>query len=856
MVAKKDESKNFVRLTMAKTALKTGLTGTEVKALLARHGPNEIKNINSFSSLKIFFSQLTSPLIYILVFAGLVAFFLHQITDALVIFVAVLINTFLGFYQEKKAQKTLAALKTLLVSTAEIIRDGGRKIVNCAEVVPGDLVVLTMGDRICADGFLVEATDLTINEAILTGESLAVGKKALTTTEEVVNFEALEQGSRVFAGTTVVSGKGVFQVVNTGQATAVGQIGGQIREMKEEKTPLQEQLARVAKLLALVVGVLSSLIFLVGKLMGYATLEIFMTSVAVAVAAIPEGLAVTLTVILALGMQNILKKKAIVRKLLAAETLGSVSVICADKTGTLTEGKMRVVQTDWQNEEMGFLAAVLCSEMRDPIGVATWEWARKKAQEDKINIENILEKHPRLAELPFSPQERRMATLHPQFLLVAGAPEILFEKCQLSAGEQKKWQEKFENYARQGFRLVGFAAKKNQRPKSKLADKDLMALEWLGILIYEDPIREGVKEALLKCQQAGIKVKVITGDFLPTAVAVMEKLGLDGQEHALTGEELSRMSNQELAAVIDQITLFARTTPEQKLKIVRALKGKGEVVAMTGDGVNDALALKMADIGIVVGEASDVAKESADVVLLDSNFATIVYSVEEGRTIFENIKKVVLFLLSDSFTEIILIGGSLLLRLPLPVTAAQILWVNLIEDALPGIALAFEKEERGIMAEKPRPRTAPILDIKLKTLIFVIGISTDLVLLGLFYWLQQGFFHLQQIQTVMFVALAIDSLFIAFACRSLKESVLQKNLFSNRFLLFSLAFGFFLLISAVYFPPLQTLLKTHSLGAKDWIFLLFLGIFDLVVIELAKQVFIFRRKWIENHQPVLNRERQ
>jgi len=575
-------------------------------------------------------------------------------------------------------------------------------------------------------------------------------------------------------------------------------------------------------------------------------LEIFVTSVAVAVAAIPEGLVVTLTVILALGMQNILRRKAIVRRLLSAETLGSVSTICADKTGTLTEGKMQVVKADFVNKEMGFLVPALCSEIRDPIGVATWDWVHKKARKEKINIGQILRENPRLDEMPFSPQKRMMATLYPQYLLVAGAPEIVLDKCRISKSLAKDWEKKFEAYAREGLRLVGFAYKENRGEKNRIKTQDLKNLNWLGVLIYEDPIREGVKEALAECQKAGIKVKVITGDFLPTALSVLQRLGFDGTDHALLGEELEKMRAEELKEIIDKIIVFARTTPEQKLKIVQALKEKGEVVAMTGDGVNDALALKMADIGIVVGEATDVAKQTADMVLLDSNFATIVHAVEEGRTIFENIKKVVLFLLSDSFTEIILIGGSIALGLPLPVTAAQILWVNLVEDSLPGIALAFEKEEKEIMSEPPRTKETPILDLELKTLIFAIGILTDLVLLGLFYWLSKGVFHLHYIQTVMFVALGIDSLFIAFSCRSLKKTVFHKNPFENRVLLFSLLVSLLFLVGAVYLPPLQVLLKTHALGTAEWIFLLVLGIFNLMAIETTKLVFIkgFKRKLV------------
>jgi len=819
---------------MDKDFLKTGLTSVEAQKRLEKFGPNELKKKKEFSSLKLFFSQFKSPLVYILVLAGLVTLFLQDFIDTIVIFVAVFLNTILGFYQEQKAQKALSALRKLLSLKAKVIRGGKQQEIEASQVVPGDMVVLTIGSLAPADGVLVESTDLSVNEAILTGESMPVSKNVAASPDKP------KKENIVFMGTAMVTGIAKMLVTKTGMETEMGKIGKAVEEIEEEKTPLQIQLGKLAKILAMVVGAVTVVIFVFGKLLGYDPLEMFTTSVAVAVAAIPEGLVVTLTVILALGMQRILKRKAIVRKLLAAETLGSVSMICADKTGTLTEGKMQVVKADFVDQKLGQKAAILCNDMRDPLEVAMWEWAKKT-----VAPKAIQEQNPRLDEIPFSPQTKMIATLHPGLLLVSGAPEVLLARSSLKQKEKETWKKKFEEYGKKGYRLVGFGYKKFENSKiRKLSNSSLEGLEWLGLLIYEDPVREGVKAALNECQRAGIRVKVITGDYAPTAVAVLRQLDMkfDSQTQVMTGEELETVSENELKRKVDRVVLFARTTPEQKLKIVQALKDQGEVVAMTGDGVNDAPALKIADIGIVVGEAADVAKETADIVLLDSNFSTIVHAVEEGRTIFENIKKVVLYLLSDSFTEVILIGGSLLLRLPLPVTAAQILWVNLIEDTLPGIALAFEPEEKEIMAEPPRPRGMPILDLELKTLIFIIGITTDLILLSLFYWLLKGFLHLHYIQTVMFVALGIDSLFICFACRSLKQTIFQKKFFSNKLLLLSLGIGFLLLTLAVYLPFLQTFLRTHALGVREWLVLFALGIFNLVAIEATKWVFIVRHK--------------
>lgn len=800
-----------------------GLTSAEAQKRLLEFGPNELQKPRELTGLKILISQFKSPLIYILVLAGLVTLFLQDFTDATVIFAAVFLNTALGFYQEFKAQKLLAALGSLLVPKAKVIRDGEQKIIPVREIVLGDLVVLTIGDQVPADGKLVEATDLTINEAVLTGESMPVKKS--------VNGQGL-----VFAGTTVTTGIGKMLVGKTGMETEMGKIGKAVGEVEEEKTPLQIQLGKLAKILAMAVGTITVLIFIVGELRGYALLEMFTVSVAIAVAAIPEGLTISLTVILALGMQRILKQKAVVRRLLAAETLGSVSVICVDKTGTLTEGKLRVVASDFTDSQLGIKAAVLCNDMRDPLETAMMEWALSERSESKDKLDKIKKEYPRLDEVPFSHKTKIIATLYPGLLLVSGAPEVVLQKCDPPAGGRDTWQKKFEEYGNKGYRLVGFAYQRMASDKLRVTSPDLENLNWLGILVYEDPVRVSVKEALQECQKAGIKVKVITGDYLPTALAVLEKLGLDGREHALTGEELEKMSTEELKKRVGDIVLFARTTPEQKLKIVQALKDKGEVVAMTGDGVNDAPALARADIGIVVGDASDVARETADMVLLDSNFSTIISAIEEGRAIFENIRKVVLYLISNSFMEVVLIGGAILWGLPLPVTAAQILWINLVTDSFPAIALAFEPKEKQLMEQPPRPKSSPILDKKLKTAIFIIALFSDLILLALFSLLGGG--------TVMFVALGFNSLFYVFACRSFRRPIFEYNPFGNKALTLAVVLGVLALAAAVYLPPLQILLKTQSLGLAEWFFLFVLGLANVLAIEIAKFVFVVRPKII------------
>jgi len=784
-----------------------------------------------------------------LVFACLVTLFLRDFVDSAVIFVAVFVNTLLGFFQERKAQKALIALQSYLVSKTKVIRNGERKMINTRELVPGDLVVLEIGGRVPADGVLVEATDLSVNEAILTGESMPVNKLKIKNENfkiEIQNSKFKEE-NLVFMGTTIVTGIAKMIVTKTGMETEMGKIGEKVTGLREEKTPLQNQLDKLAKILALVVGLITVLIFVLGEILGYEPLQMFTTSVAVAVAAIPEGLVVTLTVILSLGMQRILKKKALVRTLLAAETLGSVSTICCDKTGTLTEGKMRVVGLEATNKrqetrELLVKAAILCNDMRDPLEVAMMKFAEGELK----NKEESMKAYFRIDEIPFSPEHKFIATLHKGGLFfVSGAPEVVLHKCKISNEKLKIWEKRFEEYGKKGYRLVGFAYKKIENCKLKIENSDLKGLVWLGILLFEDPIRKGVAGALKECQKAGIKVKVITGDYAPTAIAVINKLGILGvleDSRVLAGKELEEISEEELKKRINDIVLFARVNPHQKLKIVKVLQENGEVVAMTGDGVNDAPALKKADIGIVVSDASDVARETADIVLLDSSFETIVSAVEEGRAIFENIKKVILYLLSDSFTEVVLVAGSLLLGLPLPLTAAQILWVNLIEDGLPDIALAFEPKEEGLMIEPPRPRKTPILDLEMKVLIFIIGIFTDLGLLGLLYFLTRGLFHLPHVQTIIFASLAIDSLFYVFSCRSLKKTIFHEHPFENKILNLSVFLGFLSLLAAIYFPPLQIFLRTRPLEIREWLLVLAIGIFNVFMIEMTKWVFIVKKR--------------
>lgn len=838
---------------------KVGLTTQQAEEKLKEFGFNELERKKQLPWFKLLLDQFKSPLIYILFFAGLVTLFLKEWTDTVVIFLAVGMNTVLGFIQEFKAEKSLVALRQMLVSHSNVIRDGQEQQIESKNIVPGDLVVLKTGEKIPADGKIIEEVDLSVNEAMLTGESAPVKK---------------HKKEDVFMGTVVVGGRGRILVEATAMQTKMGHIAGSLKETIDEQTPLKEQIGKLSKILAIVFSLICVVIFFEGLLRQRPWLEMFTLSTAVAVAAIPEGLVISLTVILTLGMQRILKRKGLVRRLLAAETLGSVDIICADKTGTLTEGKMRVVESDFLNSDLGQKGVVLCNNLINPLEISMMEWMKerlknKKTKTDISSIKHLNEKYSRLDEIPFSSERKFIATLHKGgnkkegLIYLSGAPEMVMQIAELTKTEKQEWKDKLNQHTQKGLRAVSFAYIKGDLNKLKTrfaklkkglakfdgkvdGNYDFLQLKWLGLLLFEDPPRLEVKTALAACQKAGINVKVITGDYKNTAVAVLQKVGLtdgglDGSS-IMEGWELEKISDKQLKEKIDQLVLFCRTTPEQKIRIVQALQEKGHTVAMMGDGVNDALALKKSDIGVVVGSASEVAKETADMVLLDNNFNTIVAAVEEGRGIFANIKKVVLYLLADSFTEVILISGSLLLGLPVPILPAQILWVNLVEDGLPGLSLAFEPKDKGLMEEKPRSKDSHIIDKEIKILIFIIGIITDLLLLAMFLLFLGWQWNLGLIRTIIFAGLAIDSLLYVFSCKTLRKNLWQEHLLSNKFLFFSVVLGVVLLLAGIYVPALNRVLKTVPLKPAFWLLILGKGLVSIAGIETVKWLFLRRKK--------------
>ncbi|MBI5622019.1 HAD-IC family P-type ATPase [Candidatus Falkowbacteria bacterium] len=864
-----------------------GLTSGEANKRLKKFGHNRLPAEKKLTGLQIILRQVKSPLVYILILAAVLSLLLNQLVDAAVIVVIVVINTVIGFIQENKANQAITRLQAVIQYQAKVIRAGAPTLVDTVAVVPGDIVMLEAGMKVPADCRLLEVNDLQVVEAALTGESDASVKSSSVVSADTV---VADRENMAYMGTAVVRGKALAVAVATGRATEIGAIATLVKNTAEEITPLQEKIGRLARFIALSILLLTLTLFIIGLLRGRDPTEMFLVSVAVAVAAIPEGLVVALTVILVIGMQKILKKKALVRRLVAAETLGSTTVICSDKTGTLTEGAMRVVSVLADQEDfalgvrrrvdkisdavdLALRIGMLCNDsfMLNPdepntparfVGDPMEQALLMAGLSAELQPEQLTAAHRRVAEAPFSSEEMYMATVNENFvgaygLLVKGAPEVLLarsawwqqngSKQALTAAQRQQLLSRFDALTSKGLRLLAVAYKPlTAKPVHHLTDlvNDLI---FAGVMVLKDPLRSDARQTIALCRQAGIRPILITGDHRLTARSVAAEASIaTGQESVLEGKDLDALGDAAFAQKVKTINVYARVEPRHKIRIVEELQRQGEVVAMAGDGVNDAPAIKAADIGIALGSGTDVAKETADIVLLDDNFATIVAAVRGGRVIFDNIKKVILYLLFSGFSEIILIGGAIVLDLPLPLLATQILWINIVQDSWPVFALSADPEERGIMAEAPSGRRQTIFDGQMKALIFFSGILTSAILFGIFYYFYQSGADIMALRTFIFASLAMTSLLYIYACRSLRSAIGSYNPFGNHYLNVSLLFGLFLLALAVYWPLLQRLLHTTALPWQDWLILLSIGLFNLLVIELTKKIFILKNN-IHHH---------
>ena len=809
----------------------SGLNRAEVLDLRRQHGENRLPAERGTTVWTILLNQIKSPLVYIILVAAGVSLLVKEYNDFIIIMAVVIIDVVLGFFQEYRAQQTYTALKGLLKPTTTVIRDGERQEVEVWELVPGDLVLLNSGEHVPADGELIESTQLAVDEAILTGES------------EPVNKNSTLDHNVVFMGTTVLTGRGTMLVTRIGPSTELGQIATSLSEYVEEDTPLQVRLKSFSKTLTYIVIGFTVAILITGLLMGRGFLEMLRVSIILAIAAVPEGLLIAVTVILVLGMRKILKRQGLAKKLLAVETLGSVTVICTDKTGTLTEGRMRVSRLALTDSERALQTMVLCNDLEGPVDIALWEYAKANLS---VSPQDMLDASERLAEELFTSETKYMITAvtgvyfnadHYNFL--KGAPEIVLGMCRTTKEERDQILKNVDDWAGEGLRLLGLA----YRPMGKL--DDYSGYTWVGLLGMEDPIRDGVHEAVNVAQHAGIQVKMITGDYRKTAEKIARTIGLmRPDEHSLEGQELAAMSDQQLQQEVKQVAVFSRIRPQDKLRIVRALQTNGEVTAMIGDGVNDAPALQRANIGVVVGTASDVAKETADLILLDSNFRTIVAAIEEGRVIFENIRKVVAYTLSNSFAEVLTIFTAMMLHWPAPLAVAQILWIHLICDGPSDIVLGFEPEEEGIMDEKPKSIKEPVLAPLGLTLIGVISFGSAIAALSLFGHHFLAHNNLAEGQSLVFASFAVNSMVYIFAYRSMRLPLFRMSpLSKNKPLIWAVIAGLLMVVIAFAIPSIRNLLGIVPLTLQQWSWIAAIALGLLMAVEIGKWVRnLIRRK--------------
>lgn len=841
-------------LRILNTNLEKGLDSKNLEERYKKYGYNKFSEGKKTSKLEVFLNQFKSPLIYILLIAGVITFALGKWTDTLVILLSVIVNAIFGYWEENKVSNILEKLKNILETKTIVLRDGHKKQILQSDLVPGDIIFLTAGEKVPADARIVKCENLKISEAVLTGE-WAPSSKSIEVQEK--GAPLAERKNMAYMGSLVEGGNGEAVVVATGSNTEAGKIASLISQAEEKQTPLQKKLADFSKTIGMLIGTICVFIFAGGFLREGNLLEMFEASVAIAVGGIPEALPIVMTVILAIGTERILRKKGLIRKLSSVETLGSTQIICFDKTRTLTKGEMATAEIVAEDRKSALRTAVLCNETiienpeDNPIN-----WRIKGAPTDvallKSGIEEGLLK-PRLeaeseeiALHPFDTKLKYQLSLRKEngsyILYIAGAPERIagFSK------EKDSWQKKIENLTKKGYRVIGLGYKKI---KEKDLGQDLENLveniNFQGLLALKDPLRDDVVESIKICKRAGMEPIMATGDHKLTASAIAKEVGLEvDSESVLEGSDLDKISDEDLLKKLSKIKVYARVEPKHKLRIVSLWQQKGKVIAMTGDGVNDAPALKKADIGVALGSGTEVAKEASDLVLLDDSFSVIIKTIEEGRVILDNLRKSIAYVLADSFASVILVGISkIFFGWPLPILAPQILWNNVVEDTLPNIAYAFEPKEEDVMKRKPSAAKTPLLTKEMKILIFGTGLIDQFIALFVFWYLWgcKGM-DLDYVRTLVFATICIDTAFVVFSYKNLRKNIWNISLFSNKWLNISALVVFFSLALAVYFPPLQQILQTVPLGMGSWILLIGVGLTSVLLIEITKWYFISRHK--------------
>lgn len=856
-----------------------GLAEETARERLAAHGPNRLADEGGVDRLKILVHQFTSPLIYILILAAVVTVLLKEYIDAGVILFVVLLNAVIGYFQESRAEESVRALRKLEVPRARVLRAGREREIPGEELVPGDIVLLASGVRVPADLRLIQTLELAVEEAMLTGESLPAPKSKAPLQEK--NLTPGDQRNMAFMGTIVLSGRGRGVVVSTGGSTVLGTIAREVQEIGPIKAPLQEKIDRFARTIGVMVLGASVLLFLAGLLVGESTKDMFLTAVTAAVAAVPEGLPIVVTIVLAIGVARMARHNAIIRKLPAVETLGSTTVICSDKTGTLTRNEMtvrraydgsrtyEVTGTGYEPageilhdgapadpREAGALRRLLrigalCTESAvyeeegrykvdgDPTEGALLVAAMKAG----LMLEEERESHPLLSIVPFESERGYMATLHrrgrKKEAFVKGAPERVVPMCSADEKEKRHILETAGHLAAEGLRVLAFAWKEAPSEMEELTHRDVESgFVFAGLQAMMDPPRPEAIEAVEGCRRAGIRVVMITGDHAVTAGAVARALGIGGKEPAvLTGKELEPMEDDALFRKTREVSIFARVSPQHKLRIAQQLIRGGEIVAMTGDGVNDAPSLKAAHIGIAMGKTgTDVAKEASDMVLADDNFASIFHAVREGRIVFDNIRKVTFFLIPTGLASILSIVVAVLLGMPSPYLPAQILWINLVTNGLQDVALAFEPGEEGTIDRPPRdPREGIMSRLLIERTVLVGLIISAGVVYNFLTALHEGA-PVEKARSIAMTTMVFFQFFQVGNSRSEHRSLLRISPFSNPFLLYSTVAALFAQLAVLYVPALQWVFRTVPLDNADWMRILAVSLTVVVAVELDKWI--------------------
>ena len=839
-----------------------GITEEKAKERQIKYGKNKLEDKKKETLLVKFIKQFNDFMIIILIIASIVSAAISTIQgendyiDAIIIIAIVILNAIMGVVQEAKAEKSIEALKEMTPPKAKVVRNGITKEINAEELVPGDLIILEAGNYVPADCRLIESYNLKIEESSLTGETEAILKDS-----EMICKKNIPLGDKLnmaFMASIVVNGHAQAIVTDTGMNTNVGKIANMIIQDEAPQTPIQKKLSQVGKILGIVCLAICLIIFLIGLIKKIEPMEMFMTSVGLAVAAIPEGLPAIVTIMLSIGVTKMAKKNSIIRKLPAVETLGSSSVICSDKTGTLTQNKMKVVQINSNNSNLATELSSMCTDCDitykdNKVQVNGEPTEIALVNNGLINGKNKKELYiqmPRVNEIPFDSNRKMMTTIHKidnkYRVITKGAPDVLLEKCVRQIGdtqnstkilEKQLIQKENLKMAEKALRVIAVAYKDIEDLPQNIDTNNIENnLTFVGLIGMIDPPRDGVKEAVKTCKRAGIKTVMITGDHIATATAIAKELNiLERNDKAITGQELNQISQTQLEKNISKYSVFARVTPEHKVRIVKAWQKTGAVVAMTGDGVNDSPALKNADIGIAMGKnGTDVAKNASDMILTDDNFVTIVEAVKQGRNIYDNIKKAIHFLIATNIGEIVTIFMGLLLGMKSPLLAIQLLWVNLVTDSLPAIAIGLEPPEKDIMHRKPVNSRKSIFSDGLWNKIIVEGIMIGMLTLVAFS-IGNKYYSVEVGRTMAFVSIGILELVHSFNIKS-EQSLFKVGILENKFLIGSFILGVFVQTIVVIVPELANIFKLVPLNQVQWIITLIISILPIPIMEVQKKV--------------------